>query len=82
MTVAAAEELCYLSIHRLRELYRAGSLSPVDVLNAVLDRTDRLNGQINAWISMRREAAIEEARSAEAAFHRGDDLGALAGIPV
>ena len=61
---------------------RAGELSPVTVVEAFLDRIDAANDDVNAWVTVCRERAREQAREAEAAVERGDDLGPLHGVPV
>lgn len=46
--------------------YRTKSLSPVDVVKTFLKRIERLNPTINAFITVTPEAALAEARQAEA----------------
>ncbi len=60
---------------------RRGELSPVEVVDAALARVDRLNGPLNALVTLS-PAARDEARALEASIRRGDDPGPLAGLPV
>src|SRR5258705_13586375 len=69
------------SITRLAELIRAREVSPVDVLQAHLDRIDLLNPQLNAIVTLAPDA-MEKAKEAEAAVSRGVALGPLHGVPL
>jgi aspartyl-tRNA(Asn)/glutamyl-tRNA(Gln) amidotransferase subunit A len=60
--------------HRLR----AGELSPREAVADSLERIERLNGTINAFISVRAEEALAEADALE----RTGDRGPLHGVPV
>lgn len=57
-------------------------LSPVTLVEACLDRIDRFNPQINAFITVLHESAHEQARVAEAEIAKGNWLGPLHGIPI
>lgn len=61
---------------------RARTVSPVEIVDAVLARTARLNPVVNAYCTLTADSARAEARQAEAAVMRGDPLGALHGVPV
>ena len=74
-------DLCYLSALELRARYRRGELSPVEVVAAVLERSDRLQPRLNAFVTVTRELAEQQARAAEAAYRDGS-AGPLAGIPL
>ena len=74
------EEICYADASELARRIRDRELSPVEVLNAHLERIEAVNPKINAIVTMVDEAA-EKARAAEAAVMRGDELGPLHGVP-
>jgi len=61
---------------------RAKSNSPVEVARAHLDRIQRLNPKLNAFVDWQPEAVLAQARAAEAAIMRGDSLGPLHGVPL
>lgn len=65
----------------LAERIREGELSPVEVLEAFLTRIDGRNDEINAFLTLIPERAREEAKEAERAIERGEELGPLHGIP-
>jgi aspartyl-tRNA(Asn)/glutamyl-tRNA(Gln) amidotransferase subunit A len=77
-----AIELCYMPAMELGEAIRAKRVSPVEVVDAVLARIERLNPQLNAYCTVTAAAARAAAKEAEAAVMRGDALGMLHGIPV
>jgi Asp-tRNA(Asn)/Glu-tRNA(Gln) amidotransferase A subunit family amidase len=77
-------DLCFLSALELRERFRSREISPVEALTAVLDRIERINPALNAFVTLVPEEALEQARRAEHELTRRDreELGALHGIPV
>ena len=75
------DDLVFLAATEQAALIRAKELSPVELLQAYLARIDRLDGELRAYITLRRDAALAEARAAEAAVVRGDALGPLHGLP-
>lgn len=77
-----ALELCYLPAVELGLAIRAKQVSPVEVVDAVLARIERLNPTLNAYCTVTAAAARAAAKEAEAAIMRGDTLGTLHGIPV
>ena len=74
------EALFDLSIAALTARMRAGTLSPVTLVEAHIERARALHGRLNIFTETRFEAAREEARAAEVRYRRGQ-AGPLAGIP-
>jgi Asp-tRNA(Asn)/Glu-tRNA(Gln) amidotransferase A subunit family amidase len=58
------------------------SISPVELTHDCLDRIDKLNPALNAFITVTAESALERARLAEREIFRGHYLGPLHGIPI
>jgi aspartyl-tRNA(Asn)/glutamyl-tRNA(Gln) amidotransferase subunit A len=75
-------ELAFLSATETANAIRAKQISPVDVVQTYLDRIDRLNSTLSAYITILPEDALRAARRAEQALMRGDELGPLFGVPV
>ncbi len=75
-------DLAGLDIAALARLIAAKEVSPVEVAQAYLERIDRLNGQLNAYISVYPELALEAARRAEAEIAAGAYRGPLHGVPL
>ena len=72
----------YLSIAETQEKLRKRELSPVEVVTAHLERVQELQPKLNAFVHLDAESALARARKAEAAFVRGEELQALAGITL
>ncbi|HVE16080.1 MAG TPA: amidase, partial [Chthoniobacterales bacterium] len=73
-------DLIHSDATKLAELIRTGEVSPVEVVQAHLDRIAAVNPKINAIVSVA-EGALEAARTAEAAVASGEKLGPLHGVP-
>ena len=75
-------ELTFLSAVSMAEQIRRKELSPVELLEAHLTRIEELNPKLNAFVQVDAEGARQQARLAEAAVGRGEELGPLHGIPL
>lgn len=75
-------EPCDLSAVEARRLIGARKLSPVELLESCLARTDQTNGAINAVVAEDRRLARKTAKAQEAAVKRGELLEPLHGLPV
>ncbi|HEY2255897.1 MAG TPA: amidase, partial [Variovorax sp.] len=71
-----------LSARQLITAYRAHSLSPVEVTQAVLERIERWEPHLQATWLLRPEAALAQARASEARWQRGAPQGPLDGVPT
>ena len=71
-----------LSIREASDLVRKRVISPVELTRACLQRIERLNPTLNAFITVTAEQAMAQAREAEAEVQRGRWRGPLHGIPV
>ncbi|MBU2552057.1 MAG: Asp-tRNA(Asn)/Glu-tRNA(Gln) amidotransferase subunit GatA [Proteobacteria bacterium] len=69
------------SIHELADLYRRKAVSPVEVIQAYLDRIESLDPRINAYITVDAAGAMEQARAAEKRIAAGEG-GPLTGVPL
>ncbi|HEX7157857.1 MAG TPA: amidase, partial [Edaphobacter sp.] len=78
----AKTRLTDLSLSEASELLRQRKVSPVELTEVCLERIERLNPVLNAFITVTAAEALEQAREAEAAIHRGDWIGPLHGIPI
>ena len=75
-------DIPFLSVAQLSELIKNRTVSPVEAVDAYLDRIDSLNGKLYAYLTVCRDEALQAARESEQALDRGDYLGPLHGIPV
>lgn len=76
-----ADDLCWLPAVDLARMIRGRELSPVELIEAVLGRLDRVNPRINAYCTVTGDQARAAAREADAALRRGDPVGPLHGVP-
>ena len=75
-------ELCYMSAGALSRLIRDRQVSPVEVIDAHLDRIEATEPTLNSFITLLPDHAREAARRAEAQIQAGNYRGPLHGIPV
>ena len=61
---------------------RQGALSPVALAESLLSRINALDGDLQAWVTIDREAVLAAAQASEAAVARGEALGPIHGVPV
>jgi aspartyl-tRNA(Asn)/glutamyl-tRNA(Gln) amidotransferase subunit A len=73
-------EINFSDATKLAELIRTKEVSPVEVVQAHLDRIDAVDPRVNA-IVVRADDALEAAKAAEKAVVDGDKLGPLHGVP-
>jgi aspartyl-tRNA(Asn)/glutamyl-tRNA(Gln) amidotransferase subunit A len=62
--------------------YADGSVSPVEVTRAVLDRIEALNPTLNAFCLVAAEEALADAAASEVRWQRGEPVGPVDGVPV
>ena len=79
---AAAGDLASLTLRKAAALVRSRSVSPVELTEACLTRIDALNPKVNAYITITRELALQQAREMEAEQKRGKWRGPLHGVPM
>src|SRR6516165_726447 len=77
-------DLCYLSAADLAARIRARKVSPVEVVDALAQRIERLNPKLNAYVTLdlanaRKDAELKHKMRKE---HPHGDLGLLHGVPV
>ena len=74
--------LTYASIDELAPRIRSGELSPVELTQATLDRIEKLEPQLNAFLEVFSKSALTQAREAEAEIKSGNYKGPLHGITI
>jgi hypothetical protein len=80
--MSANEQLLSESAAELRRRIGTKEISPVELLDACIERIERLNPAVNAVTAVCYDRARAEARAAEAAAVRGEALGLLHGLPT
>jgi aspartyl-tRNA(Asn)/glutamyl-tRNA(Gln) amidotransferase subunit A len=75
------EDLFYLSVTELAKHIESKKLSPVELTQVYLDRSQKLGPRFNAYARLTPEIALEQAKAAEREIQRGHYRGPLHGIP-
>ncbi|MEE2672250.1 MAG: amidase family protein [Myxococcota bacterium] len=76
-----SSELTRLSASEAVAGFEAGTLSPVELVRAVIERAEKVEPLINAFTETFFERALEQAREAEARYRRGE-ARPLEGVPL
>ena len=71
-----------LTATQLRDRIAAGQISSVEATQAILDRIDRLNPAIGAYLAVFSERALQAARDVDRRIASGQRVGPLAGVPL
>ncbi len=74
------DKIIYMDASRQAELIAKRELSPVEAIQAHLDRIAAVNPKINAIVTLA-EGALEAAKKAEQTVMSGEQLGPLHGVP-
>ncbi len=77
----AGTEVAYLALTAAAALIKSRRLSPVELTQTMLDRIDRLDPKVGAFITVTREDALRAALESEQEIARGKYRGPLHGIP-
>ena len=75
-------EICYMPVVDMAKAIRTKKLSPVEIMETILQRIERLNSKVNAYCTLVAESARRQAKEAETMAINGEELGPLHGIPV
>ena len=76
-----ADELFFLSLSETADRIKRREISPIEITQAALDRIDQLDPLLNAFITVTRERALQQAKQAEDEIMKGGYRGPLHGIP-
>jgi aspartyl-tRNA(Asn)/glutamyl-tRNA(Gln) amidotransferase subunit A len=75
------DRFAFLSIRELGRMLRAGETTPTELAESFLNRLDTIGRRLNAVVTLTKERAMGEARTAERELQAGHDRGPLHGIP-
>ncbi len=76
------DRLYALKAWELRDLLELREVSAVEILDSVLGRIAEVEGEVRSYITLTEEEARSAAEAADVARARGEDAGAVAGIPM
>src|SRR5215831_16898129 len=77
----SSNELAHACAAELAALIRTRHVSAVEAMRAVLAQSERVQAQCNCFITLCGDAALADAAEADRAIARGEELGALHGLP-
>ena len=80
--MAAQTELHYLSIAEAARLLRRKTISPVELVQAVVNRIEEVDGRLKTYVILLTKEALTAARRAEKDIRQGRHIGPLHGIPI
>ncbi|GAB3666847.1 Asp-tRNA(Asn)/Glu-tRNA(Gln) amidotransferase subunit GatA [Actinocorallia lasiicapitis] len=75
-------QMIFKTAAELAKLIADGEASAVEVAQAHLDRIEAVEGKVNAFLHVGREAALAQAAAVDAKIAAGEELGPLAGVPI
>ena len=76
-----SEDTLYLPVRVLGDRIRTGKLSPVELAEGFLERSEKLDPKLNAYATITRDLALQQARDAEKEIKAGHYRGPLHGVP-
>ncbi|GAA0672012.1 amidase [Natronoarchaeum mannanilyticum] len=76
------DNLAYTSATEMAARIRSGDLTAQEAVEASFERIRERNDDINAFVTLLEEAAMERAREADEAVAAGEPLGPLHGVPI
>jgi len=76
------EELYWISIAEATERFAAGTLTPVELLEACMARLDATEDRLNSFVKDMRLTAMQQAEASTARWKAGAPLGPLDGVPI
>jgi aspartyl-tRNA(Asn)/glutamyl-tRNA(Gln) amidotransferase subunit A len=75
-------ELCDLTAHELGRMFRAGEATALEAAESCLRRIEALDDRIDAFLEVTAEQARGQARAVDERLRSGEELPAVAGIPL
>jgi aspartyl-tRNA(Asn)/glutamyl-tRNA(Gln) amidotransferase subunit A len=75
-------ELYWKPAHELAAMIRKRELKPSELMDVTIRRIEQTNPKINAFVALRADAAMAEARALDEKIARGEKVGTLAGLPL
>ena len=75
-------ELAFSSISDLKKLISTKEISPVELVNVFIERIQKYNPKLNAYLAVSSEKALVAAKKTESAILQNQPIGPLEGIPI
>jgi amidase len=81
-TLPPVTDLAFTSALELEGLIRRKEVSPVDLVELYATRIEKLNPELNAYLTLTLDRAMDEARAAESRIGEGHELPPFHGVPI
>jgi aspartyl-tRNA(Asn)/glutamyl-tRNA(Gln) amidotransferase subunit A len=75
-------KLFELTTHQLHDLLTERQVSSVELTRTLLDRVQAVDGEVQGYVTVTAETALEQAQLIDVKIARGEKIGPLAGIPM
>ena len=75
-------DLAFTPAWQMRDLIAEKKVSPVELTELYFDRIERLDPQLNSYLTLNHDGAMKASKVAEKAVVRGDRLSSLHGLPI
>ena len=75
-------DIAFAPAWKVRDMVAAKEVSPRELVDVFLERIESLDPKLNSYLTVTAELARESAAEAEGAVMRGEELGALHGVPI
>ena len=75
-------DITFANIRALSGLIKDKEISPVELISIFLEKIEKLNPTLSAFITIANESAYKDAQQAEKAIMTGEHKGMLHGIPI
>jgi aspartyl-tRNA(Asn)/glutamyl-tRNA(Gln) amidotransferase subunit A len=71
-----------MPINNLNKLIASGAVQATEVVEDVFDRIEQVEGKVRAYLTLNKEAALQQARRIDEQVAHGEEIDPLAGVPV
>ncbi|MBZ0129472.1 MAG: amidase [Rhodobacteraceae bacterium] len=75
-------DLCYMTADAAIAAFTARTLSPVDLMQAVIARAEAVQDDLKPFTYTHYDEAMDQARQSEARYAKGTPMGTLDGLPI
>jgi aspartyl-tRNA(Asn)/glutamyl-tRNA(Gln) amidotransferase subunit A len=75
------QDIHFMTVAQMASAIRSKSLSPVEITEALLRRVEAVNPQLDAFVTLLADQALDGARAAETEIANGNYRGPLHGVP-
>ncbi|QUH27451.1 Asp-tRNA(Asn)/Glu-tRNA(Gln) amidotransferase subunit GatA [Vallitalea guaymasensis] len=75
-------DLIKMTAHELKDKLESKEISSVDITKSYIDRIDKVESSVNAYITLTTTQALARAEEIDDKRAKGETLGSLAGIPI